>query len=284
LPASIRSAARRVLDKIGVTAGMRPRAAVAALVGYFRSFAASEDLPAAAHGPELYTELALSRKGVCRHRAYAFLITALEAGVPTRFVHNEAHAWVETFDGMVWHRIDLGGAAQRIDVAEEQSTLRHENPPDPYGWPQDSQTGEDLAQQAEQQRAAPHAGSSDPTSTPGPNGGTAAPPAPAAADTTDERPRAAIVLELGSREARRGEPLAVSGTVTARGEQCGHVRVDLALRTEHGSVIPLQPLPTEADGSFSGRVVLPMQGVDIGEYDVIASTPGNARCGPGQGE
>ena len=58
----------------------------------------------------------------------------------------------------------------------------------------------------------------------------------------------------------------------------------LCARTADGSLIPMQPLPTQADGSFSGRVIVPIHGVDVGEYDVVASTPGNAHCGPGQGE
>ena len=35
-------------------------------------------------------DLALSKKGVCRHRAYAFTITAQGLGIPARMVMNEA--------------------------------------------------------------------------------------------------------------------------------------------------------------------------------------------------
>ena len=71
------------------------------MVAYFRSFEPSDDFPND-HG-DIYLDLALSRKGVCRHRAFAFLVTALNIGVPTRFVANEAHAWVEVHDSRLWH-------------------------------------------------------------------------------------------------------------------------------------------------------------------------------------
>jgi transglutaminase-like putative cysteine protease len=40
-------------------------------------------------------DLARGKRGVCRHRAYAFVIVAQALGIPARFVQNEAHAWVE---------------------------------------------------------------------------------------------------------------------------------------------------------------------------------------------
>ena len=48
--------------------------------------------------PGTSVDLALSQKGVCRHRAFAFLVTALGLGIPARMVINEAHAWVEVLD------------------------------------------------------------------------------------------------------------------------------------------------------------------------------------------
>ena len=97
---------------------MRPKAVIAKMVEYYRGFQASNDIPNT-HG-DMFLDLALSKKGVCRHRAFAFLITALEIGIPTRMVVNEAHAWVEVFDGQLWHRVDLGGAA--LDLVRTMST------------------------------------------------------------------------------------------------------------------------------------------------------------------
>ena len=74
----------------------------------FPSPIASSNEPPTGHD-DVYLDLALSQRGVCRHRAFAFLVTALHLGIPTRMVVNEAHAWVEVSDGTLWHRIDLGG-------------------------------------------------------------------------------------------------------------------------------------------------------------------------------
>ena len=65
----------------------------------------------------MYLDLALSRRGVCRHRAFAFMITANAAGIPARYVTNEAHAFAEIWvPERNWIRVDLGGAALDMDV------------------------------------------------------------------------------------------------------------------------------------------------------------------------
>ena len=92
-----------------------PRDVVAKLVAYFRSFTDSDDPPTGRD--DVYLALALSKKGVCRHRAFAFLVTALGLGLPARMIANEAHAWVEVNDGATWRRIDLGGAGRALDAA-----------------------------------------------------------------------------------------------------------------------------------------------------------------------
>jgi hypothetical protein len=42
-------------------------------------------------------------------------------------------------------------------------------------------------------------------------------------------------------------------------------------------------LPTDGDGRFQGSVTVPLD-VDVGDYDVVVSTPGAAVCGPGRSE
>jgi hypothetical protein len=45
------------------------------------------------------------------------VITAQALGVPARLLQNEAHSWVEVkLPGLGWMRIDLGGAAQRVEA------------------------------------------------------------------------------------------------------------------------------------------------------------------------
>ena len=280
LPAVARTAALEVATQIGVTRALSPRAALAQLVAHFRAFAPSTARPSSS-GVALYKELALSQKGVCRHRAYAFAITALALGLPTRMVRNEAHAWVEVFDGKLWHRIDLGGAAGQLETEQDPSLPQHQPPSDPFSWPEGSESGSALAQRA---LSGDPGGSGGASSAP-PHGSATAPSpiGPAASDagaprTDDSRPRSDIGLRVQDENVRRGEPLAVSGRVQADGESCGHVRVDFALRSSSGNSIPIQSLSTDAEGRYSGAIVVPL-GVDVGDYEIVVFTPGNEACG-----
>jgi hypothetical protein len=82
---------------------------------------------------------------------------------------------------------------------------------------------------------------------------------------------------------RRGDPLAVKGKVESDSKGCEGVRVDFALRTASGRVIPIQSLSTGANGSYDGAIVVP-PGVDVGDYELLVSTPGDSRCGAGNSE
>jgi len=177
------AAAERVFQAIGVSRSMRPREAVDRMVAYFRSFAPSDDPPK--EHDDIYLDLALSKKGVCRHRAFAFLVTALHLGIPTRMVVNEAHAWVEVYDGVIWHRVDLGGAALDLEQEGDPDRPMHRPPSDPYEWPPGAQdqSGQDLA---ERERAGLDASATDPGQAPGqqpgpaPSGQGNPPPSPSA--------------------------------------------------------------------------------------------------------
>ena len=86
-------------------------AAVDGLVAWFRAFEPG-DPPRATDST--YEDLALAQKGSCRHRSYAFVITAMAMGIPARYVENELHVFVEVFVPRVgWRRINLGGALAR---------------------------------------------------------------------------------------------------------------------------------------------------------------------------
>ncbi|MDP9151109.1 MAG: transglutaminase domain-containing protein, partial [Myxococcota bacterium] len=143
LPENVARDADSVRAAIGVTRALRPRDAVARLVQYFRQFSDSNETPRGRGS--VYLDLALSKKGVCRHRAFAFLVTALSLGVPTRMVLNEAHAWVEIHDGVLWRRIDLGGAGEltgaRGGVTTADATP-YRPPPDAFGWPRSADRGD----------------------------------------------------------------------------------------------------------------------------------------------
>ena len=282
LPPNIQRDAELVAKQIGVPRDTR-RATIEALVDYFRGFTESSDpLPKERN---VYLALALSRKGVCRHRAYAFMVTALGIGIPTRVVMNEAHAWVEVWDGPIWKRIDLGGAGTILDESVEPQAPTYAPPADPFDWPAGARRGEDLGRTAG--RTGPGNGrgtGSGPSSvSPGAPAGGASGVMPvmphAAADT---RPSTAVTIATADDHATRGQPVHVRGDVAADGAPCAHVAVAISVRDgKTGDVVPLGELATDEHGSYVGAVVVP-KGVVVGDYELLASTPGDARCGAGR--
>jgi len=236
---------------------MRPREAIAKLAAYFRSFAESND-PPSGHG-SVYLDLALSKKGVCRHRAFAFLVTAQSLGVPTRVIANEAHAWVEIYDAKLWRRIDLGGAAPTANVTSGSAAF--ERAPDVAASQQIPPRG--VGRSA-------HAWARDGDLSPAP--------------ASDDRPRSVLSVAVGSAEAHRGQPLRVRGEVHAAGEPCPHVGIDLWLRSAStpGGFL-LGRLATGDDGVFSDEIVVSAE-APLGEYDLVARTPGDGRCGAGMSD
>jgi hypothetical protein len=278
---------QEVARAIGVSRAIRPREAVRKMVEYFRSFAPSDD-PPKARG-DIYLDLSLSKKGVCRHRSFAFLVTALHLGIPTRMVVNEAHAWVEVHDATLWHRIDLGGAALNMEQEIDPSRPPYVPPPDPYAWPESRDSGQEMADRAradQQARSQPGPGGSGSGS--GPDGAAAQipampPPTPASSAQGDPAagPTEVSVIAI-DKDIRRGLPLHLQGQVSSDGGPCGHVRVDVILRSEvlpQGAVIG--SLSTDERGRYDGAVVVPRD-FSVGDYDLVVTTPGDVRCGPGR--
>ena len=145
VPPSVARAVEPMFAHIGVSRTQTPADAARILVEYFRGFVPSQQGFTESSGRELYEQLTLSRKGVCRHRAYAFVVTALVLGIPARFVHNEAHAWVEVYDGELWHRVDLGGATSGLHFdGDKPEGPAYRMPKDNYSWPAMARPGEQL--------------------------------------------------------------------------------------------------------------------------------------------
>jgi hypothetical protein len=217
-------------------------------------------------------------------------------------VVNEAHAWVEVHDGMQWRRIDLGGAGRM--VTSPSSTLPeravYRPPPDAFAWPQSAQRGDDMVAEARSRTAAQEPGSApaepsgegdtaglrDRAASSRPAGG-AAPSAGASAASSqpgepDERPSAVVSLAVTDANAHRGLPLHVSGAVRADGEPCAHAAVELWLRdAKTARMVQLGTVATGEDGAFADGIVVPA-GTPLGDYDVIARSHGDARCGDGK--
>jgi hypothetical protein len=255
----------------------------------------------------------LSRLGVCRHRSLAFVVSALALGIPARFVHNEAHAWVEVNDGVRWHRIDLGGAAE--DLALNTGETQHTAPADPYPWPAGGESGM-VAAESSRQRAGggvsspATAGSSDTASSDdkttretavaqagqsqqAASSDVEAPPLDNAPDLDATRTNSMTArltpLEVKSTQqsVQRGHRVNVQGrALEARG--CGLLRIDVSLqRVLPGDNDPtpvrepLGTLVTDESGHFAGDLLVPDQ-LSAGDYTVVVSTPGNSRCGPSE--
>lgn len=89
------------------------------LTKYFSSFTCGEgDVPEPSGEYDIYQTIAINKIGACRHRSFAFFVTANVLGLPTRYVWNEVHAFVEvyipkkgesSYNVENWKRIDLGG-------------------------------------------------------------------------------------------------------------------------------------------------------------------------------
>ena len=295
LPPEARAVVNEVLERLGLSRDIPPARAIGVLVAHFRSFAPSNDLPVAESGSALYRELVLSKKGVCRHRAYGFVLTALGLGIPARFVRNEAHAWVEVGDGRLFRRIDLGGAAHTYDIDTQRGAPPHNAPPDPFPWPEGAHSGADAAsgsgnRSSDRDDAQPSGGPTGrtdpnaPASTPdGADTAALAPPPPP--EVTSPAPPSAtrpsrVELRVANADVRRGTPLQVSGHVTSASLPCPGARVDIALQTPEGTVL-IGSVPTDRDGRFDSRVTVPFD-IDVGEYVLRASTPGAGECGPSE--
>lgn len=289
-PAAHRAAFQEVAKAIDISTSNSPRDVVEKMVAYFRAFEPTE--APLREKTDIYLDLALSKKGVCRHRSFAFLVTALNIGIPARMVVNEAHAWVEAYDGTIWHRIDLGGASANLqEEQQDPSRPMHSPPDDPYEWPENQDSGQELANR---NRASSGGGGSS-----SPNGSSmtsssssAAPPAsaapttpPPAASSAAVDPNATpaeIAILSTSTEVRRGMPFKVAGQVKTNGGACSHVRIDVLLRSNSAPAgVAIGSLSTNDQGAYDGAVVVPRE-LPLGEYELIVRTPGGGRCGPGE--
>lgn len=276
LPPQVVEEGRAVGAELELDPTARPRKVVERLIRHFRDFAPSEEVTTS-EGAELYREIAVSQRGVCRHRAYAFMITALAHGVPTRFVHNEAHAWVEVFDSHVWHRIDLGGAA--LEMSMHTTGPRHVSPPDPFEWPSGADSAEELTYRAsETGPGASGARGSSGDVAPGDGAAQAAPAAPGPSASTPSTTQ--IIIDSPDAESSRGGRVLVSGAMQGEGSACAQARVDIALVDGNGGRYPVGTLVTDEGGHFQGNLVIPFS-AGVGDYHLVASTPGSLTCTAG---
>lgn len=289
-PAAHRAAFQQVAKAIDISKSMSARDVVEKMVQYFRSFEPT-DAPLRENS-DIYLDLALSKKGVCRHRSFAFLVTALNIGIPARMIVNEAHAWVEAYDGVIWHRIDLGGASANLqEDQQDPNRPMHTPPDDPYEWPENQDSGQELASR-NRANSGGNGGGFSPNGalTSSPNGSAAPPssaapqppPVPSTAPVDPNATPSEISISATGTEVRRGMPFKLSGQVKSNGNPCAHVRVDVVLRGASAlEGVVVGSLSTNDQGAYDGSVGIPRE-LPLGEYDVVVRTQGAGRCGPGE--
>jgi hypothetical protein len=296
LPDRVRRNAGRVLDRLGVDREMDLGVVFNKLVGYFRAFQAK---PMQAR-TDIYLDLCFSQAGVCRHRAFAFMITANALGIPTRFVENEAHAFVEVwFPDRRWQRIDLGGAALRMEVTGASDKVLHRpRADDPFEKPPEYKqtytqlegdikglTRQQLADKHRSLSQAPPSGAFDPGPGPGSGSGLSSVPDRILPDqslpavTRDpKKPSPSLTVSFVDERAFRGAELHVEGVATAASKPLPDHTVDVFLspagRNGADSIF-LGHAVTEADGSFHAYFPVPPT-TALKAYEVWLSSPADA--------
>jgi hypothetical protein len=294
MPSTVRRDAMVTLTKIGVDDSYDLNVAFNLLVGYFSAFQAGE---IANPTGNIYRDLCDSQAGVCRHRAFAFAVTANALGIPTRYVQNEAHAFVEVwFPIRGWQRIDLGGAALRMNVTgADNKTLHRPRSDDPFQKPpeyknQYTQLEGDIKGLTDQQKADKKKGldQSPPSGAVGQQGtgnGSGTPPDRITPDPTlpakqQDPKKATPVLTVTAADTSvfRGDFIHVEGVVRNDGKGIPNHRIDVFLapagKGGEGS-ISLGPAITRNDGGFS--VDLPVPGtLELSRYEILLSSADDA--------
>jgi len=278
LPPKVAQAAQRTLRKLGVDAEMELSFVFNRLVHYFRAFQPKQLPPSSG---DIYRDLIDSQAGVCRHRAFAFMITASALGIPTRFVENEAHAFVEVwFPERLWQRIDLGGAALRMEVqGADNKTLHRPRADDPFDKPPEykrnyTQLEGDIKGLTQQQLAdkhktlgqSPPSGAFDAGPGSGSGSGTAGPDRILPDQNLpvvkpDPRKQSPVLaVTLADEQAFRGAQIHVEGRASVAGKPLADHAVDVFLappgRDGSGSIL-LGRAVTGADGMFRADFAVP---------------------------
>lgn len=299
LPAPVLRQARRTLDQRGVDADMDLSFAFNRLVGYFRAFQAK---PLPAPSGDIYRDLCDSQAGVCRHRAFAFMITANALGIPTRFVENEAHAFVEVwFPDRHWQRIDLGGAALRMEVqGADTKTLHRPRADDPFEKPPEYKqnytqlegdikglTPQQLADKHKPLSQSPASGAFDPGTGSGSGSGTGSgagldrilPDQSLPVVTRDpKKPSPVLIVTLSDEQAFRGDQIHVEGRASVGGKGLPDHTVDVFLSPAGrggSSSIFLGRAATSADGTFRTDLPVPPT-ISLAAYEIWLSSPEDA--------
>jgi transglutaminase-like putative cysteine protease len=294
MPDPIRRNAEKTLAKLDVDPDMELGAVFNKMVAYFRAFEAKTLPPTSG---DLYRDLCDSQAGVCRHRAFAFAITANAIGIPTRYVENEAHAFVEVwFPERGWQRVDLGGAALRMEVTgADDKTLHRPRADDPFAKPDEykqnyTQLQGDIAgltkQQIDDKRKpldqAPSSGAVGQGSGLG-NGAlpqdTILPDVNLPAVTMDDKKKnPKLEVTLAGTSAYRGGVIRIEGRASVDGRALADHPVDVYISPVGARGAQSKGLgraTTSADGSFRQDFTIPSS-INLALYEIYLSSSPDA--------
>ena len=292
LPPAVTRSALTFAGELGVTRGMPVDVALRVLVEHFRSFEESKQPPR--DTGDIFLDLARGRRGVCRHRVYGFVITALALGIPTRFVQNEAHAWAElALPELGWVRLDLGGAARALEAhAAGDRPAYRPTQPDPWPRPLAYEESYSRAFEAASAEAAAQAGGRMQ------HGGSAREPGAAQLKPTlarrtsepqvvvdDGREPLSLHVTRYAPEVMRGGALDLEGEVRGpEGAPVGGLRIEVSLaQLDDASAVLLGVAVTDAAGRFKGHFAVPPQ-LDPSDYALLGVTPRDATYGDARAE
>ncbi|HEX7478230.1 MAG TPA: transglutaminase domain-containing protein [Polyangiales bacterium] len=289
LEPSIARRGRGFAAELGITPKSDLHFALHTLTRYFRQWHESATPPA--DTGDIYLDLARGQKGVCRHRAYAFVVTAQALGLPARFVQNEAHSWVEVkLPQLGFMRIDLGGAAHGLQAhgasdrpvytpAEPDSLPRPDAYRESYSTLDHGVTGLRPKEADVMGRWVSPSESSD---------GHAAAPAvfmsgPNASGARDHSARKPLVILLKDRTTAvlRGGKLSLTGRLTdSAGQGVPELRVEISLaaKTRKDRML-LGVTVTDEAGYFRASLGIPPD-LSVGDYRLVVLSPGNERFLP----
>ena len=305
LPRGVREEARRALASLRIRDDDDFERAFDTLVAYHREFAAKQ-LPDISGNT--FNDLFYEQAGVCRHRSFTFIVVATAAGIPTRYITNEAHAFVEVwFPDRGWQRVDLGGAALRMEVDNAAGkTLHRPRAEDPFAKPDAyennyTQLEGDIRGLSDEQLAEKRAplgdgsasgdygdlvdGSGDGAGT----GDGAAADVVEPGDEVAQRPAdpqkrlTSVAITLADSRGYRGESIHVEGVVSDQDGGLGNTRVDLFVapkgRGGNGGRL-IGRGATDRDGRFVVDADLPAD-LDLRTYELFATTPETDTHNPG---
>lgn len=284
LPQAVTRSALTFARELGVTRGMPVDVGLRILVEHFRSFEESKQPPR--DTGDIYLDLARGRRGVCRHRVYGFVITALALGIPTRFVQNEAHAWAELkLPEVGWLRLDLGGAARGLEAHASGERPAYQ-PAQPDPWPRPLAYEESYSRAFEAAEAASHDGRMQEGAVSRTKSSTKLKPTLAQRASepdvavSDGREPLNLRITRYVPEVMRGGALNIEGEVRARdGAPVPGLRIEVSLsELEAARAVLLGVAVSDAGGRFRGNFAIPPQ-LDPADYALVVVTPGDAIYG-----